>query len=722
MKALLYMVRRQRGWECCISLDIETDLQWWTLRNTSDAECLLLLAHELPLGKAVSLRDDMECNSEMDRYGPAEWIACLKRMETRVKGRGAGGRGESVFSTRRDRGADRSWTPGSDGIQPIWLWMKDQGYSPAGRSLCQRGDSISKREWSHDLKDAGQFAQALQGRSLLVPELKQLLMSRLPQLAGGWHRAAQLAHLLGEVQLTAGVAPAVSRSLLRRGQPPRCRRCGSAALAEAPCASCGSEACAYCEACLALGRSRACALLLRGAQVAAADIRAAGGTAPTGAELDRWGLSPAQREAASAALRFLAERPAGGGCSVGRRHGAGAPPRSSLLRTATVLSRRIHEVPAAMAGAAEPADSRQAKEQHQAKELRHRKERSQTKERPSVSRPPQFLLWAVTGAGKTEMIFPLLRYMLDQGGRALVATPRRDVVLELAPRIAKAFPDEPVAVLYGGSTDRWEASRLVLATTHQLLRYHEAFDLVIIDELDAFPYHNDPMLAFGAENSCKPDGSFIFLSATPPRLLQRAAASGRLPHAKVPARYHGHPLPVPRHVETEPVERCLSRRRLPLQLVKALRQSVARGAQVFVFVSRIRQIEPLTAILQAALGSGIPVDGTSSQDVGRADKVRAFRSGQIRVLLTTTILERGVTVPRSDVFILDADSGLFDEASLVQMAGRAGRSKEDPDGSVIFASPQWTSSQRGAIHQIKAMNRLAKRSGYLKPRTKEGLS
>ncbi|RUT33775.1 DEAD/DEAH box helicase [Paenibacillus zeisoli] len=373
-------------------------------------------------------------------------------------------------------------------------------------------------------------------------------------------------------------------------------------------------------------------------------------------------------------------------------------------------------------------EQRQRKEQYHGEKLRQVKECQQTKEQPQtrerlpVSKPPRFLLWAVTGAGKTEMIFPLLRYVLDQGGRALVATPRRDVVLELAPRIAQAFPEEPVAVLYGGSTQRWEESRLVLATTHQLLRYHEAFDLVIIDELDAFPYHNDSMLAYAAENSCKRDGSFIFLSATPPKPMQHAAAAGRLPHAKVPARYHGHPLPVPRHVEAEPVERCLSRRHLPLQLVKALRLSVARGAQVFVFVSRIRHIKPLVAIIQAALGSGIPVEGTSSQDIHRADKVLAFRSGQIRVLLTTTILERGVTVARSDVFILDADSGLFDEASLVQMAGRAGRSKDDPNGNVIFASPQWTASQRGAIHQIKKMNRLARRGNYLHATAKEGLS
>lgn len=73
-----------------------------------------------------------------------------------------------------------------------------------------------------------------------------------------------------------------------------------------------------------------------------------------------------------------------------------------------------------------------------------------------------------------------------------------------------------------------------------------------------------------------------------------------------------------------------------------------------------------------------------------------------------------MTVPRSDVYILDADSSLFDEASLVQMAGRAGRSSEDPAGRVIFASSQWTLSQKLAVNQIKAMNRIAGKHGYLK--------
>ena len=91
----------------------------------------------------------------------------------------------------------------------------------------------------------------------------------------------------------------------------------------------------------------------------------------------------------------------------------------------------------------------------------------------------------------------------------------------------------------------------------------------------------------------------------------------------------------------------------------------------------------------------------------------AFREREIRLLVTTTILERGVTIPRSDVFILDADNGLFDEASLVQMAGRAGRSMDDPAGRVVFASSRRTRSQVKAVAQIRKMNTIAHRKGYL---------
>lgn len=325
-----------------------------------------------------------------------------------------------------------------------------------------------------------------------------------------------------------------------------------------------------------------------------------------------------------------------------------------------------------------------------------------------------FLLWAVTGAGKTEMIFPLIESILLRGGKALIATPRRDVVIELDPRIRKAFPTASIVTLYGGSEQRWERGDITLATTHQLLRFQMSFDLVIVDELDAFPYVNDETLHYAANKSCAPDAVRLLLSATPPLAMQRDARRGALPHARIPVRYHRHPLPVPKLLRMATVAKLLQSRRLPVALVTEMRRSVVRGAQLFVFVQRITQAEPMAAMLRSRLQLA-EVAATSSQDDERSNKVKQFREGKIRVLVTTTILERGVTIPRSDVYILDADGRLFDEASLVQMAGRAGRSADDPAGRVYFCSREHSRSQARAVSHIKAMNRMARKQGYLLP-------
>lgn len=325
----------------------------------------------------------------------------------------------------------------------------------------------------------------------------------------------------------------------------------------------------------------------------------------------------------------------------------------------------------------------------------------------------RFLIWAVTGAGKTEMIFPMIQYTVSRGGRVVVATPRRDVVLELKPRLEKAFAPTPVVTLYGGSDQRWDVAPITIATTHQLLRFERAFDLVIIDELDAFPYHNNPMLQYAAEKVCKTDGATILLSATPPAQLQKAAARRQLPHVKVTARYHRHPLPVPGLIAMPPLRQQLQKATISSKITQKMMESIQRGAQLFVFVPKIYMVEPLTELLNKTFPQ-VVTQGTSSKDEHRAQKVMDFRAKQTRILVTTTILERGVTIPKSDVMILDADEPIFDSAALVQMAGRAGRSADDPAGSVYFAAKEKTRAQVDAIRKIKSMNSIARKKGYLR--------
>ncbi|SEU14073.1 helicase-related protein [Paenibacillus sp. NFR01] len=677
MKVAVYAVCWKKEWQIKISLDIQVDKLWWRQRVTeceekgpTDMACMLRLAGALPLGWAVKLERGFSSEDGMHRWGLSDWKGYIRRILRKEL--------EKEWTARQKiKSGVVSGGEGSYGDEREW---KD--HMLFGTELMPGHEKQMQLSRLAALSDT--LSAALGGRSLLVPELEALLAEQAPECLGEWLSIVQLAYLQGRLMLEAAAgssaasgfrpgsgrkkgrgrvarggkargalaaAPRLLRAaalrlppLLWRGAAAsragfRCLRCGSGTTARTPCAACGLAGCAYCEACLALGRSRACALLVRSAALPAVACTAGGG--PTVAAR-RWGLSAAQAGAAGAALGFLAE-----------------------------LAQRS----------------------------------------ANNSRPEKFLLWAVTGAGKTEITFPLLEAALAAGGRALVATPRRDVVLELAPRLRKAFPAHTLAVLYGGSAERWEQSQITLATTHQLMRFYRSFDLVILDELDAFPYHGDPMLAYAAEEACKPDGAFLLLSATPPKGLQREAARGKLPHAKVPVRFHGQRLPVPLRFTLPAVRTLLAQGRLSNVLTKQLMKSIRRDAQIFLFVARISQIEGLLRLLKTAL-PGVAIEGTSSRDPQRTEKVAAFRAREITLLVTTTILERGVTVPRSDVYILDADDQQFDEASLIQMAGRAGRSKTDPNGLVAFFAPRFTGAQRSAIRQIRSMNAIARKQGY----------
>ncbi|MGL5295380.1 MAG: DEAD/DEAH box helicase family protein [Culicoidibacterales bacterium] len=153
------------------------------------------------------------------------------------------------------------------------------------------------------------------------------------------------------------------------------------------------------------------------------------------------------------------------------------------------------------------------------------------------------MVYAVCGAGKTEMMFETIYDALQHNCRVCWATPRADVVKELKPRLQQAFQGIEIVAHYQNSPDSHRDSPLVVATTNQLIRYYEAFDWIIIDEVDAFPYTIDEKLKRFVQRALSPNGSITYLTATPSIRLQKEFDSQTL--IQLPARYHRRPLPVP---------------------------------------------------------------------------------------------------------------------------------------------------------------------------------
>lgn len=320
MKITVYAVKYKGKWDIRLSVDIRVDMTWWLKGSDGQEDAVeewVMLGRELPLPWGVKLCEVFKGSTNMKRWTREQWrqyVLVLLKDELNA---------EPVDANQYLSG----------GIDAISIWDEVQGWTSdmesernleeqrfhASNMMCGReseerkstgvlyleqrrhsNSEIEKLDMECVARQADVLADVLSGRQLLVPEAEALLAEAAPGLENVWRSAAQLAYLQGRLSFAAGLASYTRRSAAR---DLRCNRCGSGAMYRTGCASCGSKACAYCETCLALGRSRECSLLLRGAAKPAVSRTA--DAAPV-AELERWGLSlrnapPPKRRCALAA-------------------------------------------------------------------------------------------------------------------------------------------------------------------------------------------------------------------------------------------------------------------------------------------------------------------------------------------------------------------------------------------------------------------------------------
>ncbi|MGM0215157.1 DEAD/DEAH box helicase [Enterococcus sp. AZ109] len=317
-----------------------------------------------------------------------------------------------------------------------------------------------------------------------------------------------------------------------------------------------------------------------------------------------------------------------------------------------------------------------------------------------------FLIWAVTGAGKTEILYPLIQHCLSQGKRIAVTSPRVDVCNELHLRFTQSFQQEKIS-LYHGSKRLDIGNQWIVCTIHQLYRYYQTFDLIILDEVDAFPYANNPFLEQAIVRAKQPHGTIVYLSATPSKKLQRSVDRSY----RLPARYHRRPLPVPRVVLNLSLKKKLRQNKLPSKIIKEVVRLLELN-NVLVFCPSIHLLEVIAQQLLAKYPQ-LKLTTVFANDEERLVKVENMRDSKYQVLITTTILERGVTFEGVSVMILDASHRVFNKAALVQIAGRADRKGPFRKAEVCFVTSEWTKIIKQAVKEIKENNQLAMKAGLL---------
>lgn len=304
------------------------------------------------------------------------------------------------------------------------------------------------------------------------------------------------------------------------------------------------------------------------------------------------------------------------------------------------------------------------------------------------------LLHAVTGAGKTEIIFEGIKYARESGLNVAVVSPRIDVVKEVHMRLSEAFKRSRIDLMFAGVKVKFE-HHFTVCTVHQLYNFINHFDCIIVDEYDAFPLVGDSNLRGAIGKAMPKDGSLIIMTATPTREMLRLTDGNVFQIAR---RYHGHDLTIP-EIHYANVRKGAQKGRLDANLKRLLEGIIMSGRKVLVFFPDIKMMYQVHGLMAKFFES---TETVYSGDAGRYAKVQHMREGDIQILLTTTILERGVTFKDLDVIVVHTE--YFPSDALIQICGRVGRKPQDPSGNVHFLTLYNTHHIQATIRKLKAFN------------------
>jgi primosomal protein N' (replication factor Y) len=234
----------------------------------------------------------------------------------------------------------------------------------------------------------------------------------------------------------------------------------------------------------------------------------------------------------------------------------------------------------------------------------------------SAARKP-FLLWGVTGSGKTEIYLHAIEKLLtdDPKAQALVLVPE----ISLTPQMTRVFEQRflnCVAVVHSAmsDSDRWEQmqrvrrgeARVLIGPRSAVFAPFQKLRLILVDEEHDSSYKQSTGLAYNGRDVAivrsKFDGATVVLgSATPSIESFQNARSGKYVLLQLPKRALGSPLPSVALVqsETSRIGDVVARdsRMLDVaadddhgavhqQIVDALRKTISQGEQAMVLVNR----------------------------------------------------------------------------------------------------------------------------------------
>ncbi len=291
------------------------------------------------------------------------------------------------------------------------------------------------------------------------------------------------------------------------------------------------------------------------------------------------------------------------------------------------------------------------------------------------------LLQGDVGSGKTIVAMLAMLNAVEAGSQAALMAPTEILVrqhcaaLELYAKAAgvrlAALTGREKGVARDAVLDGLGRGKIdILIGTHALFSEDVAFrdlGLVVIDEQHRFGVHQRMTLQ---SKGGKAPADVLVMTATPiPRTLA-LTAYGDMEVSRIAGRPPGR-----KKVET----RVMSAARMD-DLIAHLKQALDRGARAYWVCPLVEESEKIdlaaaeerAAMLKKALGGRVGLVHGRMKAAERDAAMAAFKAGDTRILVATTVIEVGVDVPEATIMVVE-HAERFGLAQLHQLRGRVGR-------------------------------------------------
>ena len=213
----------------------------------------------------------------------------------------------------------------------------------------------------------------------------------------------------------------------------------------------------------------------------------------------------------------------------------------------------------------------------------------------------QFLLYGVTGSGKTEVYLQLIGKALEQNKTAIVLVPEISLTPQMIDRFIARFNKDEIAVLHsklsiGERYDEWNKikegkAKIIIGARSAIFAPTENIGIIIIDEEHDSSYKSEAVPKYDAkeiakkiakENNCP----LVLGSATPDLVTYYKAQQGKITLLELTRRANKSKLPEVEIVDLKMELASGNRSMLSVKLHDEIEQNLKEKRQTILFLNR----------------------------------------------------------------------------------------------------------------------------------------